>query len=60
MTANLLTTGKIAARFGVHPSTVHRWVEQGLLESVTEAGGYRLFAEAEVDRFAATRAEAQS
>ena len=61
MTGNqLLTTGKIAARFGVHPSTVHRWVQQGLLHPATEAGGYRLFAESEVDRFAAGREAVKS
>lgn len=52
MTENLLTTTQVAAQFGVHPSTVHRWIEQGRLAVAMEAGGYRLITQAEVDRFA--------
>lgn len=56
----LVTTGQIATRFKVHPSTVHRWIEQGLIAVAHNANGVRLVSGSEVDRFAATRAEAKS
>lgn len=59
-TTDLVTPGQIATRFGVHPTTVHRWIEQGLIAVAATTPSTRLIAESEVDRFAATRAEAQS
>jgi excisionase family DNA binding protein len=59
-TADLVTPGQIATRFGVHPTTVHRWIEQGLLEVAATTPSTRLITQSEVDRFAATRAEVQA
>ena len=56
----LLTTGQIASMFGVHRTTVHRWVEAGDLPIALEVNGVRMFNVADVERLAAERAEAKA
>jgi excisionase family DNA binding protein len=51
----LLTTGQIAERLGVHRTTVHHWEKNGRLTAFTVANGVRLFTEAAVDALAAER-----
>jgi excisionase family DNA binding protein len=52
----LLTTGQIAERLGVHRTTVHHWEKAGRLTAFTVANGVRLFTEADVETLAAERA----
>lgn len=59
----LLTTRNVADRLGVTVRQVHTLIANGHLTPVSRLDpptGTYFFAEAEVDRFAATRAEAQS
>jgi excisionase family DNA binding protein len=54
----LLTTAKVATRFGVAPSTVSRWVKTGKLRPAVKLDGQRgsyLFDPAAVDRWAVQR-----
>lgn len=45
----LLTTAEVAQMASVHPATVRRWVEKGLLKpTVTTPGGYYRFSETDV------------
>jgi excisionase family DNA binding protein len=55
MSSDLLTAGQVADRLGVHRTTVHHWVHAGKLTPQAEANGIRLFARADVERFAAQR-----
>jgi predicted site-specific integrase-resolvase len=41
--------------FGVHRTTVHRWVEAGDLPIALEVNGVRMFSASAVERFAAER-----
>ena len=57
----LLPTRDVAARLGVHPRTVHRWVRSGALVPAQVLPGYRgdyLFEEAEIERVLADRSPA--
>jgi excisionase family DNA binding protein len=46
----LLTPGKVADLFKVHPLTVTRWAVQGRIGSVRTLGGHTRYKEAEVPR----------
>lgn len=48
-----LTTGKVAALFSVHRSTVSRWADEGKLPFFTTPGGQRRFRPADVQAFTA-------
>ncbi|SHG86126.1 MerR family transcriptional regulator [Streptoalloteichus hindustanus] len=48
----LLTIGEVAERFGVRPSTLRYYEEQGLLEPATRRGGRRCYDEAGLRRLA--------
>lgn len=49
----LITTTQAAARFGVNPATVRRWVLKGELQpTFTTPGGYHKFSEAALEDFA--------
>lgn len=56
MSNQLLTAGQVAARAGVHRTTVHHWEKDGKLKAAGEANGIRFFDPVEVDRFLAERA----
>jgi putative resolvase len=47
---NLLKTGQVAERLGVHPDTVKRWVRAGKLNVVKTPGGRNLIPEIEVEK----------
>ena len=55
MGTNLLTAGQVAARAGVHRTTVHHWERDGKLAAETVVNGIRLFSVETVDRFLAER-----
>jgi DNA-binding transcriptional MerR regulator len=55
MGTNLLTAGQVAAKAGVHRTTVHHWERDGKLEAATVVNGIRLFAVETVDQFLAER-----
>lgn len=50
-TPMLLTVGEVAGRLSVHPNTIRRWSEEGLLNPIRLGPlGHRKFREAEIDR----------
>lgn len=53
----LLTAGQVAARAGVHRTTVHHWEKDGKLAATAVVNGIRLFAVDAVDRLIAERAK---
>lgn len=55
MGTNLLTAGQVAAKAGVHRTTVHHWERGGKLAAATVVNGIRLFAVETVDQFLAER-----
>jgi DNA-binding transcriptional MerR regulator len=60
---NVLTTKQVADRLGITVRQAHHLIDRGSLVPVSRLDpptGTYFFAESEVDRFAATRAEAQS
>ena len=49
--SHFLRVGQVAAMLDVHPNTVRRWTEQGLLNaSRMGTGGHRRFDRADVER----------
>ena len=52
-----LTSAEVAARLSVSPSTVKRWADEGLIESLRTAGGHRRFTAASVVRFRAAHGD---
>ena len=48
-TEELLTAGEVAARLGVHRTTVHHWAKDGKLRVARVVNGIRLFDTADVD-----------
>jgi excisionase family DNA binding protein len=44
----LLRPGQVAAMFGVHPRTLTRWANQGLISPVRTLRGHRRYKESEV------------
>lgn len=46
-----LTPKDVARRFAVHPVTVRRWADTGLLRFFTTPAGHRRFTAEEVERF---------
>lgn len=59
MSAGILTTKKVAERFGVVPQTVTVWANTGKLPYFRTPGGHRRYLEADVESLlAATRREA--
>jgi predicted site-specific integrase-resolvase len=48
------TADHVAARFGVSLATLYRWRRQGLIQG-TRVGHYLVFADTEIERFAAER-----
>ena len=53
---NLLTAGQVAARAGVHRTTVHHWERDGKLDAAEVVNGIRLFDLDAVDALIAKRA----
>ena len=49
-TARLLTISQAATRLGVHPNTLRKWADKGLVPTVKLPSGYRRFTTAEVER----------
>jgi excisionase family DNA binding protein len=43
-----MTSGEVAALFGIHPKTVTGWAKSGRLSSIRTLGGHRRFREGEV------------
>lgn len=52
----LLTAGQVAARAGVHRTTVHHWEKDGKLAAAQVANGIRLFRADDVDALIERRA----
>lgn len=46
----LLTSGEVAALFGVDPRTVSRWAASGRIGALRTPGGHRRYRESEVRR----------
>lgn len=44
----LLTSGEVAALYGVNVKTVNRWADDGKLKPIRTLGGHRRFSEREV------------
>lgn len=55
MPGTLITTTEVAALAGVGPTTVKRWVAQGLLHAARTAGRHRRFRRDDVELFLARR-----
>ncbi len=49
------TVADAARRFGLSPESVRDLEQRGLLKAIRTVGGYRLFQESEVERYAALR-----
>lgn len=45
----LLTSGEVAAMFGVDRKTVNRWAEEGKIGSIKTLGGHRRFLRSEIE-----------
>lgn len=58
MSNQLLTTGQIADKLGVHRSTVHLWEKSGQLKPAQVANGIRLFKSTDVDKLIKARGAA--
>jgi excisionase family DNA binding protein len=59
MGTELLTAGQVAARAGVHRTTVWHWEKDGKLRAAQVVNGMRLFRATEVDRWIAERDAAE-
>ncbi len=46
----LLTISQAAARLGVHPDSLRRWADKGLVAMVKLPSGYRRFEPQEIER----------
>jgi len=46
-----LTVRQAAKRLGVHPATLRRWANQGMLRAMRTPGGHRRFAAEDIERF---------
>ena len=46
----LLTSGEVAAMFGVDRKTVNRWAEEGKISSIKTLGGHRRFLRSEIEQ----------
>ncbi len=46
----LLTISQAAARLGVHPDTLRKWADKGLVPMVKLPSGYRRFEPQEIER----------
>lgn len=46
----LLTSGEVAARFRVGPSTVRRWADTGLIPSLRTPSGQRRYRASDIER----------
>lgn len=44
----LLFGTEVAEMFGVHPNTVMRWADEGILTDIRTPGGHRRYRESEV------------
>lgn len=61
MAVSLLTAGEAAARLGVSPITIQRWVDAGALRAKRTAGGHRRIPMSEIrKRLTALRSAAES
>ncbi len=49
----LLTISQAAARLGVHPDTLRKWADKGLVPVVKLPSGYRRFEPQEIERVCA-------
>jgi putative resolvase len=49
-TARLLTISQAATRLGVHPNTLRKWADKGLVPAVKLPSGYRRFVPSEIER----------
>lgn len=51
MRAKLLTVGKLAALLGLHPDTIRKYEQKGLIPAAKRSpmNGYRIWAEEDVD-----------
>lgn len=50
-----LTAGQVARLFGVDPSTVVRWADEGLIPCFTTLKGHRRFRPEDVERLTTAR-----
>jgi len=46
----LLTISQAAARLGVHPDTLRKWADKGLVPVIRTPTGYRRFEPQEIER----------
>ena len=59
--SDLLTVRQVAARFNVHPNTVRRWDQQGILTSCRIGpGNHRRFYRSEVERLLQSGSRSES
>ena len=57
--SELIGITEAVMRLGVHPATIYRWVDRGLLKAVRDSSGKRIFTAEELDRFAREREAAK-
>ncbi|MCA9933421.1 MAG: helix-turn-helix domain-containing protein [Ardenticatenaceae bacterium] len=58
-TENWLSLKDAAAHLAVHPATLRRWADKGVLPYMLTPGGHRRFSEADVERFLQEQRRAQ-
>jgi excisionase family DNA binding protein len=55
-----MTSGEVAALFGVNPRTVARWVDEGRLPAGRTLGGHRRYKRKDVEALYEKRQEGES
>ena len=55
-----LNLNEAAQRLGVHPTTLRRWADEGMLPVLLTAGGHRRFAAKDLDHFIQTHSRNQT